>query len=342
MFRNREFRRFAVLFLVMAAVTVVLGFVINRAAGILTIAGAVIFGTVFFIFTRKRYRNLARLSNQIDLVLHNSDRIELGNFDEGELSILHSEITKMTLCIREQNEALKKDKQYLADSLADIAHQLRTPLTSANILLSFLANNFDEKERQAFVHETEELLLRMDWLITALLRMSRLDAGVVEFQNEPVSVKGLVDSSFQSLAIPMELRNIELRRDIPENAFIKGDSGWLSEAIQNILKNCMESMGENGTIEIICKETPLFTELTIHDSGRGFEHGELPHLFDRFYRGNSSTGYGIGLALCKMIITKQNGTRKAETHKNGGALFRIRFPKVTDVSSESHRAVTLD
>jgi len=313
----------------MAAVFVTLGFTINMAAGILAIAFAAACGTAFYVYTKARYKSIARISKQIDLVLHNADRLGLDEPDEGELSILHSEITKMTLRIREQNDALKKEKVHLADSLADIAHQLRTPLTSANLILSLLANNPDENERKAFVRETEELLVRMDWLIISLLKLSRLDAGVVVFQSEAIEVSGLIHAAVRPLLILMELRDIDLHIDAPKEMIIQGDSGWLSEAIQNILKNCMESAGENGKIEISCTDNPLFTEINIHDNGAGFEKEDLPCLFDRFYRGKSANaaGYGIGLALCKMIITRQGGTVTAKNHPQCGAIFIIRFPK---------------
>jgi len=329
MLRNREFRQFTILFSIMAAAAVMLGFAIHPAAGILAIVSAAAFGTAFFVFTRARYKSIARIADQIDLVLHNADHLYIGEADEGELSILHSEITKMTLRIREQNDALKKEKEHLADSLADIAHQLRTPLTSASLILSLLANNPDENERKAFARETEELLVRMDWLITSLLKLSRLDAGVVVFQSEQIEVNELICAALRPFLIPMELHGIDVRIDAPEGVIIQGDSGWLSEAIQNILKNCIESAGENGKIEIICRDNPLFTEIAIHDSGAGFEKEDLPCLFDRFYRGKNSnaTGYGIGLALCRMIIIRQGGTISAKNHPQGGAVFVIRFPK---------------
>ncbi|MGC7872948.1 sensor histidine kinase [Desulfosporosinus sp. SYSU MS00001] len=329
MLRNREFRQLVILFALITAAAVMLGFAINMAAGILAIASAAAFGTAFFAFTKARYQSLARISNQIDLVLHNVDHLYIGESDEGELSILQSEITKMMLRIREQNDALKKEKEHLANSLANIAHQLRTPLTSANLILSLLANNPGENERKAFVRETEELLVRMDWLITSLLKLSRLDAGIVEFQSESIEVNNLLGAALRPFLIPMELHDIDWQIDAPKGVMIQGDSAWLSEAIQNILKNCLESTGENGRIEIVCMDNPLFTELTIHDSGAGFEKEDLPCLFDRFYRGKNSgaTGYGIGLALCKMIITRQGGTISAKNHPQGGAIFAIRFPK---------------
>ncbi len=329
MLRNREFRQFAILFFLIAAAAVTLGFAINTAAGILAIASAAAFGTAFFAFTKARYKSIAQISDQIDLVLHNADYLYIGESDEGELSILQSEIKKMTLRIREQNNALKREKEHLADSLADIAHQLRTPLTSVNLILSLLENNPDENERKALIRETKELFVQMDWLLTSLLKLSRLDAGIVVFQGEQIDVNTLISAALHPFLIPMELHDIALQIDVPKGTIIQGDSGWLSEAIQNILKNCMESAGDNGKIEIVCEDNPLYTEIAIHDSGGGFEKEDLPCLFDRFYRGKNAgvTGYGIGLALCKMIITRQGGTITAKNHPQGGAIFSIRFPK---------------
>ena len=329
MLRNRDFRHFAICFSLIAAAAVALGFAINTAAGILAVAFAAASGTAFFAFTRARYKSIERISDQIDLVLHNADHLYIGESNEGELSILQSEITKMTLRIREQNEALKKEKEHLADSLADIAHQLRTPLTSVNLILSLLEKNTDENDRKALMRETEELFVQVDWLLTSLLKLSRLDAGIVVFKSEQIDMSTLINAALHPFSISMELHDIALQIDVPKGIIIQGDQCWLSEAIQNILKNCMESAGDNGKVEILCEDNPLFTEVTIHDSGAGFEKEDLPRLFDRFYRGKNagSAGYGIGLALCKMIITRQGGTITAKNHPRGGAIFTIRFSK---------------
>ena len=150
MLRNKEIRQFMIVFSLLTVVAVTLGFTINEMAGIVIITFSVAIGVLFFVFTKARYQSIADISNQIDLLLHNADHIYIGDSEEGELSILHSEITKMTLRIREQNEALKKEKEHLADSLADIAHQLRTPLTSANLILSLLGNNPDKTNEEHF------------------------------------------------------------------------------------------------------------------------------------------------------------------------------------------------
>ena len=155
MLRNKEYRRFAVCFFVTAGVFAAAGFLTNSLAGLLVLLSSAALGILFYVFTRARYRSIVEISEQIDMVLHNADYLFISESEEGELSILRSEITKMTLRIREQNAALKKEKENLADSLADIAHQLRTPLTSVNLILSLLENNPEETERREFLQETE-------------------------------------------------------------------------------------------------------------------------------------------------------------------------------------------
>lgn len=329
MLRNKEIAVFSVLLALITAVTAAAGFFICPAAGTLSLATAAAFIIAFFLFTGRRYKRIAQISDEIDRVLHNAEHLYISESEEGELSILQSEITKMTLCIREQNDILKKEKERLADSLADIAHQLRTPLTSLDLILSLLAKDPDKTQRKKLIREAEGLLTRIDWLITALLKLSRLDAGIIVFQKEPIHVNQLLKTALDPLAIPMELHGTSLQIRVPEGVQITGDPIWLSEALQNILKNCMENAGEGGRIEISCKDTLLFTEISILDSGPGFEKEDLRFLFDRFYRGKASStaGYGIGLALCKTIITRQGGTITANNHPEGGAVFSVRFSK---------------
>lgn len=329
MFRNREIKKFAALFAIITAISITAGFAINFAAGVLSVISATVYGVAFFVFTNIRYKIIAQLSDHIDTVLHGGGHLYISKAREGELSILESEITKMTICIREQNNALKREKEHLASSLADIAHQLRTPLTSASIILSLVEKGTDDSRQKKLVREMEELFVQMDWLITSLLKLSRLDAGIVIFKKEQTCVNSILKTAARPFLIPMELHNISLEICVPADIKIWCDAGWLSEAVQNILKNCMESTGDSGSIKIGCEDNPLYTEITIHDSGKGFKKEELPYLFDRFYKGGSqgSPGYGIGLALCRTVITRQGGTVTAKNHPRGGAVFTIRFPK---------------
>ncbi len=329
MFRNKEMRRIAALFLVIAFIAAAIGFKIGIMAGVLELISSVILGIAFYAFTRARYKKIAQLSEQIDLVLHNSEHLYISEAEEGELSILQSEIMKMTLRIRAQNDELRKEKKHLADSLADISHQLRTPLTSVNIILSLLEKDTEKKEQKALIREAGELFEQMDFLLGSLLKLSRLDAGIVVFKKERINIGSLVSDSLRPFLISMELHNIQIQTDLPEEIEIWGDFRWLSEAFQNILKNSIESVGDNGKIKIICEDNPIFTEITFHDDGAGFEKEDLPHLFERFYRGKDAdaAGYGIGLALCRNIIMRQGGTILAQNHPQGGAVFSVRFLK---------------
>lgn len=329
MFRNKEIRQTGILFFIIAFIATIAGFKVCMAAGIMELVSVGILGTVFYVFTKARYKRIAQLSEQIDMVLHNAEHLYISEADEGELSVLQSEIVKMTLRIREQNDALRKEKKHLADSLADISHQLRTPLTSVNIILSLLEKDTDKKEQKALIREAGELFGQMDFLLASLLKLSRLDAGIVVFKKEQINISNLVSVSLRPFLISMELHNIQIQTDIPEKIEISGDFRWLSEAFQNIIKNSIESVGNNGKIKIACEENLLFTEITFHDDGAGFEKEDLPHLFERFYRGKETdaTGYGIGLALCRTVIMRQGGTVTAKNHPQGGAIFSVRFLK---------------
>lgn len=332
MMRNREIRRAALWFLAMTVVLAIAGYRVSPATCVFVLVTAGLTGTLFFVVTRARYGRIARLSEQIDRVLHNDERLDIGEAEEGELSILYSEIVKMTLRIREQNEALRNEKKHLADSLADVAHQLRTPLTSVNIILSLFRKDTDKREQRELLREAGAALAQTDFLLTALLKLSRLDAGIVVFETERIRIGDLLEEALAPLLISLDLHTIKVRTDIPEQAEISGDLKWLAEAFRNIIKNSMESVGDNGLIEIVCEENPLFTEITIHDDGAGFAPEDLPHLFERFYRGaqdkhdSGAAGYGIGLALCRTIIMGQGGTVTAKNHPQGGAVFQVRFP----------------
>lgn len=329
MLRNKEVRRFLIFFSLSAAAAAAGGAWIDRRAGALILLLSIVYIALFWIFTKYRYNKIDLLSEQIDQVLHNSEHLLIAESQEGELSVLQSEIVKMTRRIREQNKALRREKEHLADSLADIAHQLRTPLTAANLTLSLLEREPGASQRRNLLAETKELYAHMEWLIESLLKLSRLDAGVVEFQSARVRADSLIREAARPLLFSMELHNIALEADVPGDIEIQGDPGWLAEALRNILKNCAESAGDNGRIEIVCEDNPLFTEIVVHDSGPGIPAEDLPFLFERFYRGKNSdtAGYGIGLALCKNILLRQGGTVRAKNHPRGGAMFILRFHK---------------
>lgn len=287
-----------------------------------------ILNAVHFWSTHKRYQRIQELSVDINRILHEDVHISFEKYEEGELAILESEVQKMVVRLREQQHQLLEDKKYLADSIADISHQIRTPLTSINLLLSFLSEpDITEEKRQKTIRELYELLSRIDWLITTLLKISKLDAGTIQLKKEKISMNALIQESVEPLLIPIELRGQEL--NIEAQGQFVGDVNWTSEAIGNIVKNCMEHTPEGGGLRIQANENTLYREIRIEDTGSGIAPEDLPHIFERFYKGKNSSdkSFGVGLALARGIVSAQNGTIKVENKQHGGAKFTIRFYK---------------
>ncbi len=278
-----------------------------------------------------RYRHISKLTADIDKILHGEENIKIDQYAEGEIALLQSEIYKMTVRLREQQSKLVDDKVFLADLLADISHQIRTPLTSINILVSMLSEpDLTYEKREQTVHKLYGLLSRIDWLITALLKMSKLDAGTIKFRKETISMSELLEKACMPVRVPIELHEQEL--EIQAEGNVSCDIAWSCEAIGNIVKNCMEHTPDGGKICVKGSENPLYTEIVITDNGNGISADDLPHIFERFYKGKDSGdkgGFGIGLALARMIVTGQNGTLKAENSPSGGAVFTMRFYEST-------------
>lgn len=258
------------------------------------------------------------MANQLDQILYGSKDVTFSDYQEGELAILNNEIGKLVNRLKEQSESLKKDKIYLADSIADISHQIRTPLTSINLIVDFLKEpELSLKKRQELLWEMEKLLNRIDWLVGTLLKISKLDAGTITLRKDGVNLKELIKKAEESIAIPMELRGQKFSLICNGTEAFCGDFFWSLEPITNIIKNCMEHTPDGGTITVTLEENPIYSSIEIEDTGAGLEKEDCLHLFDRFYKGKNSSAdsVGIGLALAKMIIHNQNGTIKAENKK---------------------------
>ena len=283
----------------------------------------------WLFFTVRRYRRLEHLAADADRLLHGERSLDLSQYQEGELAILANELQKLISRLQDQSDRLQKEKVYLSDSLADISHQLRTPLTSLNLLLARLPGEAGEEERRRLVYEAGQLQQRISWLVEVLLKIARIDAGTASFGKERVDAAQLVRTALEPFCIPMEIRGQRAELQIQENAGFSGDPEWSTEALGNIIKNCLEHTGEGGELRIRVLENSLYTEFIVEDDGPGISPEDLPHLFERFYRGKQpfGSGVGIGLALARMIINAQNGTVKAENRTEGGARFILRFYK---------------
>ncbi|MDR2714526.1 MAG: HAMP domain-containing histidine kinase [Coriobacteriales bacterium] len=324
--RTAEMRLFLLLALVVTALGSILAFLLNGQAAVYVLATSFVLIFLFLLFTKRRYRKIRELSHQIDRIVHGDDSLSIASFKEGELSLLQTEVQKMTVRLREQTDNLVKDKRYLSESIADVAHQIRTPLTSLNLLITLLAKeNLAPERRLEGVRELETLLARIDWLVTALLKIAKLDAGTAVFNRSTIELSEFIAATLEPFVIPLDLRNITVNSTVAGT--LDCDVSWTAEALGNIVKNCIEHLDDGGTIQISSEQTPIYTQIVIRDNGSGFDTEDLPHIFERFYKGEQASegNYGIGLALTKMIISEQNGTIKAQPNEPQGACFDIKF-----------------
>jgi len=329
-FRNKEIRSLLLFqsFLLLSFLSLSLLFEVNNFL-ILALYGAASMMSYLY-FTGRRYQKIDLLTKEVDQVLFQDQFTPISQYEEGELSILRTQIHKMNLKLQENQSALQKEKVHLVESLQDISHQVRTPLTT----LFLLAERMKEEDlpvhrRRSLLQEEVRHLRQIDWLIGSLLKMAKLDADTAVFEKKKVLVEELLFKALDPLRIPLELRNQEVLLHLEPGSSFQGDLSWSAEAVTNLLKNAMEHMEPGKRIVVEARENVLFTEVVLKDQGPGIPEEDLPHLFERFYKGKNAkeNSVGIGLALSRMILTKQNGTLKAENALEGGAKFTLRIYK---------------
>ncbi|MDD6920564.1 MAG: HAMP domain-containing sensor histidine kinase [Eubacteriales bacterium] len=328
--RNDEVRKGAFWLGIVILASMGIAIEIGATTVILISITSTFFVVLFIQFSKVRYNKLEKLTQTVDRILNSDDIVVFGSLEEGDFSIIENEIRKMTIKIREGENRLQKEKIHLTDSIADISHQLRTPLTTINLLMDKMKRtDIDEMDRRRLMSDINNQLSRIEWLISSLLKISKFDADTVEMNSEKISVAELIAKSVEPMMIPLEIRDQFLEYISLGNETYVGDLNWSVEAVSNIIKNCVEHTQEGGSIKISARENVLFTAIEIEDNGTGIDEKDLPHIFERFYRGKNSNiaSIGIGLALSKMIIQRQNGVIKAENKKDGGSKFTIKFYK---------------
>lgn len=285
--------------------------------------------TISFYFFIKIYRDIKDMT---DYVYHSSEGREYqmkNKNQEGQMGLLKTELMKMTTVLKEKVALLHSEKIFLNDTISDISHQLKTPMTSLMLLTDLMYNDLDKEKKIEFLDRTNAQLSRMDWLIKSMLKLSKLEAKVIDFKTDKVNINELIKRSISPLLVPIELRNISLNINGDKEASYIGDIEWSSEALGNIIKNCVEHTKEGGTLDITYEENPIYSEIIIKDNGEGIDKDDIQNIFKRFYKGKNSKSdsVGIGLAMAKSIIESQNGDIYVKSKKNRGSEFHITFHK---------------
>ncbi len=285
---------------------------------------------IFLRYLLVRRGRIEQLKEYVCEVEQGKYVLDITENEEDELSVLKNELYKITVMLKESAELQKRQKNALASSLADISHQLKTPLTSVMVLLDNLSesSHMEEQTRRRFLAEITRQLENINCLVAALLKLSRLDAGVVEFERKQVNVDALLATVTENLRPAAERKHVRIKREGEKDAVLSGDYRWLTEAVTNIVKNAIEHSFTDSEIEIWVRDNAVYTAIGIRDFGEGVEEEDRKHIFERFYRSRyaKEDSVGIGLSLAKEIIERQQGYLTVETREQG-ALFQIKFLK---------------
>jgi len=286
---------------------------------------------IFYLYDKNKSKKIKEITKMISKINNRQFDIDINDFNEGELSILKNEISKTTTMLRQVADNSVKDKLNLKDSLGDISHQLKTPLTSITIMIDNILDSpdMDEKTRKKFLINIKREILNINFLVMSLLKLSKFDANVVKFNKESVYLKDIIIESIKNVSMIKELKNITIKVSGDDNIKLLCDFKWQVESITNILKNSIEHTSEYGTVEVNYSENKLYTRILIKDNGKGINSDDLPHIFDRFYKGKngSDDSFGIGLSLSKTIIEKEGGSITVKSTPNIGTIFTIKYLK---------------
>ena len=269
------------------------------------------------------YIKIKKVDDNITEILDGDYRVNIKNYDEGYISNLRNNIYKVTIKLREQNELLMKNQKYIEEVLEDISHQIKTPLTSMYTINDIVINEKDEKIRREFLMQNRNQIERIEWLVTSLLKISRLDSGTVKLKYKKVKTKEIIKEALKPINVLIELKNIKLELDLDDST-IYVDYHWTSEALLNIIKNACEHT--HSKIIISSSDNPIYTEIKITDDGEGISKKDLKYIFKRFYKGeHNKDSIGIGLNMANKIITMEGGD--IECVVDNGTTFIIKLYK---------------
>ena len=291
------------------------------------IAFGLAFAVLFLEYLKIQKKQTMDIAKRIERINLGDYSLQIDENSEDELSLLDNQIYRTTVKFREQAENSRKDKENLQKSLSDISHQLKTPLTSIIVMVENILDDDDMplEIRREFLNDIKHNTNTISFLVQSLLKLSKLDAEAVKFRYEQVEVKSIVDECIKNTAVMAEILGVRLETDC-NDIILNCDRKWLCEAVTNIIKNCIEH-SQNGNIKITADQNKLYTKISIKDNGSGITKEDLPHIFERFYKGKNSSddSVGIGLSLAKTIIEKQGGYISVSSELNKGSEFVIKF-----------------
>lgn len=286
---------------------------------------------VFVLYNKRQKNKIKEITNYIEQINNKNYALDIQDNNEDELSVLKNELYKITVMLKEQAENSAKDKINLKNSLEDISHQLKTPLTSITIMLDNILDSpdMDLQTRNEFIKDIYREIANNKFLVQNLLILSKFDANTITFNENEEKLEDIIEEAKQNVASICDLKNIQIILKGKEDAKTTCDLKWQVEALTNILKNCAEHSNNNTKINVLYSENNMYSEIVIKDEGSGIDQKDLKHIFERFYKGKNSDkdSIGIGLSLAKTIIEKDNGFITVDSELGKGTKFNIKYRK---------------
>ena len=285
--------------------------------------------TIIINNDKRKEKEINEVIKIIEEINNKNYSFKMKDINEEDLSLLKNEIYKTTIMLNEISEISKKDKKELEESLEDISHQLKTPLTSILIMIDTLLDDedMDQNTREDFLRNMKREVMNINFLVKSILKLSRLETNTVKFISKKESVKEIINEAILNVSLLSDLKNVKIETNLSDS-FIICDYKWQIEALTNILKNSIEHSYENNKVLIESSENNAYVKIIIKDFGTGIAKEDINHIFERFYKGKDSDydSIGIGLALSKSIIEKQNGKISVES-SDDGTTFTIKYFK---------------
>lgn len=300
---------------------------IITANAILCAVSCLALTAIFLKYCKNQKAEAERLAGYLRKINRRNYDLELKANSEDEMSQLQSEIYKTTVMLKEQADNSQKDKENLKQSLSDISHQIKTPLTSIMVMLDDIIEdeNMPEDIKRDFLNDIRRSSNSISFLVQSILTLSKLDANSIVLKSKTENVKKILDECVKNTEVLAEIKGVETSVGCDDSLTLSCDFKWLCEAITNIVKNCIEHTIEGGFVKLKAEKTSLCTKITVTDNGCGIAKEDLPHIFERFYKGRNSdeNSVGIGLALAKTIIEKSGGSIYADSEQGKGTKFTV-------------------
>lgn len=285
-------------------------------AGILSVVWGSLVALAFLIYRRRNQKDIRTVTGYLEDINKGDYSFDMDNLEERDISILESEVYKTTIMLKEAAEQSKHDKESLKDSLSDISHQLKTPLTSMIINLDNLRDNpdLDDEHKRVIINHAKRDANKMSQMVQQLLTLSRFDADVVVFSREDTKLSDFVENAIEDVSALADLKGIEIVISNLQDgkAVINCDPYWEAQAVGNILKNGIEHA--KGLVRISYMNCELYKEIVIENDGEPISEQDRKNIFERFYQGESSgnDSVGIGLSLSNVIVKQDGGYIVAE------------------------------